>query len=89
MIKIISDSTCDLTKDLLEEYDISILPLHVILGEKDLLDGVTITPDEIYEWADANKTTPKTSAPSIDDAIELIKPYAYNGDDIIYFSISK
>lgn len=89
MIKIISDSTCDLTKDLLEEYDISILPLHVILGEKDLLDGVTITPDEIYEWADANKTTPKTSAPSIDDAIELIKPYADNGDDIIYFSISK
>ena len=89
MIKIISDSTCDLTKDLLEEYDISILPLHVILGEKDLLDGVTITPDEIYEWADANKTTPKTSAPSIEDAIELIKPYADNGDDIIYFSISK
>lgn len=89
MIKIISDSTCDLTKDLLEEYDISILPLHVILGEKDLLDGVTITPDEIYEWADANKTTPKTSAPSIEDAIELIKPYVDNGDEIIYFSISK
>ena len=89
MIKIISDSTCDLTKDLLEEYDISILPLHVILGEKDLLDGVTITPDEIYEWANANKTTPKTSAPSIDDAIELIKPYVDNGDEIIYFSISK
>lgn len=89
MIKIISDSTCDLTKDLLEEYDISILPLHVILGEKDLLDGVTITPDEIYEWANANKTTPKTSAPSIEDAIELIKPYVDNGDEIIYFSISK
>lgn len=89
MIKIISDSTCDLTKNLLEEYDISILPLHVILGEKDLLDGVTITPDEIYEWADANKTTPKTSAPSIEDAIELIKPYVDNGDEIIYFSISK
>ena len=89
MIKIISDSTCDLTKELLEEYDISILPLHVILGEKDLLDGVTITPDEIYEWADANKTTPKTSAPSIEDAIDLFKPYVENGDSVIYFSISK
>ena len=89
MIKIISDSTCDLTKDLLEEYDISILPLHVILGEKDLLDGVTITPDEIYEWADTNKTTPKTSAPSIEDAIDLFKPYVENGDSVIYFSISK
>ena len=89
MIKIISDSTCDLTKDILEKYDISILPLHVILGDKDLLDGVTITPDEIYAWADENKTTPKTSAPSIEDAFNLFKPYIDNGDSIIYFSISK
>ena len=89
MIKIISDSTCDLTKELLAKYDISILPLHVVLGDKDLLDGATITPDEIYEWADANKTTPKTSAPSIEDAIDLFKPYVDNGDEIIYFSISK
>lgn len=89
MLKIISDSTCDLTKELLEEYNISILPLHVILGEKDYLDGITITPDEIYKWADANKTTPKTSAPSIEDAINLFKPHIDNGDEIIYFSISK
>ena len=89
MIKIISDSTCDLTKELLAKYDISILPLHVVLGDKDLLDGVTITPDEIYEWADANKTTPKTSAPSIEDAIDLFRPFIENGDEIIYFSISK
>lgn len=89
MIKIISDSTCDLTKELLEKYDITILPLHVILGDKDLLDGVTVTPDEIYEWADENKTTPKTSAPSIEDAIDLFKPFIDNGDSIIYFSISK
>ena len=89
MVKIISDSTCDLTKKILEEYNISILPLHVILGENDFLDGVTVTPDEIYEWADANKTTPKTSAPSIEDAIDLFKPYVENGDSVIYFSISK
>ena len=89
MIKIISDSTCDLSKDLIEKYDIAILPLHIHLGEEEYQDGVTITPDEIYEWADANKTTPKTSAPSIEDAIELIKPYVDNGDEIIYFSISK
>lgn len=89
MIKIIADSTCDLTKDLLDKYDISILPLHVILGENDYLDGVTITPDEIYKWADANKTTPKTSAPSIEDAVEIFRPYIENGDDIICFSVSK
>ena len=33
MVKIISDSTCDLTPDLLSKYDIDILPLHILLGE--------------------------------------------------------
>ena len=47
-VKIISDSTCDLSKDLLEKYDIAILPLHILLGETEYRDGVDITPEEIY-----------------------------------------
>ena len=39
MIKIISDSTCDLSPELIARYDIGILPLHIILGEQDYLDG--------------------------------------------------
>ena len=88
MIKIISDSTCDLSKDLIEKYDITILPLHIHLGEEEYQDGVTITPDEIYTWADANNTTPKTSAASVIEAIELFEPYIKNGDEIISFSIA-
>ena len=88
MIKIISDSTCDLSKDLIEKYDITILPLHIHLGEEEYQDGVTITPDEIYTWADANNTTPKTSAASMIEVIELFEPYIKNGDEIISFSIS-
>ena len=45
MVKIISDSTCDLSQELLERYDISVLPLHILLGEKEYCDGVDITPD--------------------------------------------
>ena len=41
-VKIISDSTCDLSKDLLEKYDIAILPLHILLGETEYRDGVDI-----------------------------------------------
>ena len=43
MVKIISDSTCDLTPDLLSKYDIDILPLHILLGEKEYKDGINIT----------------------------------------------
>ncbi|MBQ8185088.1 MAG: DegV family protein, partial [Lachnospiraceae bacterium] len=40
MIKIVSDSTCDLSKELLEKYDISIIPLHIHLGDAEYKDGV-------------------------------------------------
>lgn len=88
MVKIISDSTCDLSNDLLDKYDVAILPLHILLGEKEYLDRVSITSKEIYTWSDANKTTPKTSAPSLDDAIELLTPYAEAGQEVVCFSIS-
>ena len=63
MVKIISDSTCDLSQELLRKYEIDILPLHILLGDKEYGDGKNITPDQIYTWSDANKTTPKTSSP--------------------------
>ena len=88
MIKIISDSTCDLSKDILEKYDVDILPLHIILGDEEYLDGKNITPEEIYRWADEHATTPKTSAPALEDAINLMKPYIDRGDELICFSIS-
>lgn len=88
MVKIISDSTCDLSPELIAKYDIDILPLHILLGEDEYEDGKNITPEEIYSWSDENKTTPKTSAPALTDAIELFKPYIDEGREIVCFSIS-
>ena len=88
MVKIISDSTCDLSPELIAKYDIDILPLHILLGEDEYEDGKNITPEQIYSWSDENKTTPKTSAPSLTDAIELFKPYIDEGREIVCFSIS-
>ena len=88
MVKIISDSTCDLSPELLARYEIDILPLHILLGDQEFEDGKNITPDLIYAWSDANKTTPKTSAPAMADAIELFRPYVTAGREIVCFSIS-
>lgn len=88
MVKIISDSTCDLSPELIAKYDIDILPLHILLGEDEYEDGKNITPEQIYNWSDENKTTPKTSAPALTDAIELFKPYIDEGREIVCFSIS-
>ncbi len=88
MVKIISDSTCDLCDELLKKYDIDILPLHILLGEKEYEDGRDITADEIYAWSEANKETPKTSAPAMERAVELFEPYIKEGMEIVSFSIS-
>lgn len=87
-IKIISDSTCDLSEELLQKYHISILPLHIVLGEQEYKDGLEISPDEIYQWSDTNKEAPKTSAASVSDAVDLYKKYLEQYDEIICFSIS-
>lgn len=88
MVRVIADSTCDLSKDLIEKYDVSVIPLHIILGEEDHLDGVDITPDDIYRWSDSNNTTPKTAAVSIDAAMEALRPYVETGQEVIMFSIA-
>ena len=88
MVKIIADSTCDLSEELIEKYDISILPLHIHLGDEEYEDGVNIFPEDIYRWSDENNTTPKTAAPSIDEAMDIMKPFLDEGREIVFFTIS-
>lgn len=86
---IVADSTCDLSAELLERYQVSIIPLHIILGEEEYRDGVEITPAEIYAWADAHKTTPKTSAVSAPDVEEVLGRVLSEADEAVCFCISE
>lgn len=88
MIRIITDSTCDLTKELAEQYDIQMVPLRIVLGEKEFLDGVDISPDEIYAWVDKNEDTPKTAAVGFEEVCEVVKPIGDTDDEMIIFTIS-
>ena len=88
-IRVMADSTCDLSPELIEEYGITILPLNIVMDDICYLDGVETTPDKIYEWADANRTTPKTSAPGIEAAVEFLRPAAEAGDEVCYLGISE
>ena len=88
-IKILSDSTCDITPAQREKYDIGIVPLCIILNDESFYDGVDITPKEVLEWSNKNKTTPKTSATGIEKAVEILKPYKERGEEVIYIGISE
>ena len=87
-VTIITDSTSDLSQELLERYEIKKFALHIHLGEKSYLDGVDITPDDIYKWSDENQATPKTSTPSPGEAKEILEKYLEEDNEIICFCIS-
>lgn len=89
MIRLVADSTCDLSPELIEQVQVSVIPLCIVMDDVSFYDGVDMTPDRIYAWADANKTTPKTAAASFDYAEKVLKPFMDAGDDIIFFGISE
>lgn len=88
-IRIMADSTCDLSAELIERYGISIISLNIMMDDAPYLDGVETTPDQIYAWADANRTTPKTAAPGPEAAIEFLRPAAEAGEEVCFLGISE
>lgn len=88
MLKIITDSTSDLPKEIAEELGIVVIPLNVHFGEKVYKDGIDIFPDEFYPRLEKSVELPKTSQPSIGDFINIYKPILDNGDQIISIHVS-
>ena len=88
-IKIIADSTCDLSEELIEKYNVNIVPLCIVLDDKSYYDKVELGPDEIYKWADENKKTPKTAAVTFEYLLDKVVPCLEEGNDIIFFGISE
>lgn len=90
MAKIIisSDSTCDLSPELIKKYDISIIPLGITLGTNVYRDGVDITPDDIYAHHQKTGELPKTTASNVGECIDYFADLTKNGDTVIHFSIS-
>jgi DegV family protein with EDD domain len=86
MVKILADSTCDLSPSLISRYKIGIIPLYVHLGEKEYKDGVDITPSDLYKWSDEHNETPRTSAPGIEDIESFLDKDST--DEYVIFTIS-
>lgn len=86
-IKVISDSTCDLSPELLEKYNIGIVPLIVMKNGEEFIDGVTITPADIFEHVAAGGSLCSTAARSAGVYQEEFAKYANDYDGIIHINI--
>ena len=87
-IAITSDSTCDLSKELIEKYDIKIIPLYINKGNESLRDGLEITPDDIFDYVDSGAGVCQTSALNIADYTDLFEERLKSYDAVIHFNIS-
>ena len=88
-IKIVTDSTCDLPDDILEQYDIEIVPLKVIFFQDEYKDRVQLKPQDFYEKLKSLNFNPTTSQPSPGDFIEVYsKAIAEGFNKIISIHIS-
>ena len=88
-VKIITDSTCDLSKDIIESRDIEVLPLYVNFGDESFKDGVNITTEELYKLVEKKGELPKTAAIDIVTLTDSFKKWLDLGYDVIFTGISR
>lgn len=86
-IKILSDSTCDLTPALLQKYDITLTPLTVVKDGKSFRDGVDITPADIFAHVDGGGALCSTSAVSEYEYATFFSRYAPDYDAVVQITI--
>lgn len=87
-IKFTADSTCDLSPELLKQYDISLVPLYIMMGDQAFLDGVNVTPDDMYAFTDRTGTLCTTSAINVADYVTFFSQFSSCYDAVIHVCIS-
>lgn len=87
-VVITSDSTCDLSQELLDRYDIPVIPLTITLGEDTFLDGSSFTPLDMYARYKQDGTLPKTSAPSVQEFLDFFSQFTEKGCEVVHLDIS-
>ncbi len=84
-IKIITDSCSDLPQEILEEYNIGVVPLEIRFDDKSFMDGIELTKNEFYNMMKMHKELPKTASPSPQ---QFISEFDKTEDDILVVTIS-
>ncbi len=82
-IALMTDSTCDLPKDFMDEHQIQFVPLNLTIGKNQYLDKITITADQFYDLMDKSPDFPLTSQPSVNDIINKYTFLSTQYDSII------
>ncbi len=87
-IKLIADSACSVPSDIVEKYDIEIVPLGIIFGNEEFKDGVDITDSEFFEKLKNSGVNPTTSQVNQYEWQEVLGKYTKDFDHVIVMTLS-
>lgn len=87
-IAITTDSTCDLPQYLIDENEITVIPLSILLGENEYSDGVDVTPNDIYDYVAQSGTLPKTAAVTPSKYQEVFEKLTSQGKKVVHIGFS-
>ena len=87
-VVITTDSVCDMPQELLERYQVRMIPLTVTEGDRSYKDGTDITPDDIYRIYEEQQILPKTSAISPQEFTDFFAPIVDAGSEVVHIDIS-
>ena len=87
-IALVTDSTCDIAQEIIDRYQINMLPVNISFGDNNYLDKITIQPDQFYSLLEENKDYPKSSQVNEKTFVNLYSHLASHYDSIISVHLS-
>ena len=88
-IKIITDSTCDIAPETVEQFGISVVPAYVLFGEESFRQGIDINPTQFYARLQSSAQLPSTSQPTPRDFTEVMEPLVAAGHQVVCITVPK
>ena len=89
VIRIITDSTCDMAREAVERFGISVVPAYVLFGEESFRQGIDINPTQFYARLQSSPELPSTSQPTPGDFTAAMEPLVSAGDQVVCITVAR
>ena len=87
-VAVVADSVCCLPQEIVEKYDISIVPLEIIYEGKSYRDGIDITPNEVYKIMRRKENMPTTSTASVGDFLTVYRQLSQKAENVLCITLT-
>lgn len=87
-VKITCDSTCDLSPEIYERYQVSVIPLCITMDDRLFRDGVDVQPKELFSYVEETGMLPTSSAISIGEYADFFRPFVEDGYEVVHINLS-